>query len=238
MKVARKQSLISAQFFPNYIFESPQMKIPKLIVVFLISILSLSTFSQEKTSRFGIKGGLNFSKYSPDKNSMDYQFKPGFYAGGFVRFKFDKGLSIQPELLFSLQGSKVDVQNIVITDFAGNPMPFTSTFDFKYEVHELTLSLPIIGKLYFTDNFYLLSGPQFNFILDRNITSSQTLLSGTNDDFIMRDGDSFEFAVCVGFGYDISDSVTITTHSYVGLNKRDDDIKSVVLNFGLEYRFK
>lgn len=214
------------------------MNVPKLIIVFFISLVSFSLFSQETESNFGIKAGLNFSKYAPNKNSTDYHFKPGFYAGGFVKFKLDKTLSLQPELLFSLQGSNVNVKNIVITDFAGNPMPYTANFDFDYEIHELTISVPIIGKLYFTDNFYLLSGPRFDFIVDRKITSSQTLLSGNNDDFIIRDGDTFQFGLCVGFGYDISDAISITTHGFTGLNKRDDDIKSLVLNFGLEYRIK
>ncbi len=210
------------------------LKLLFLNSIFFSSIVSLS---QEINTYYGIKGGINFSKYVPDEKATNYDLKPGFYAGGFIKFKVDKSLSIQPELLFSLQGSKVTSKNIRITDNAGNPLPYVAAFDFEYLIHELNITIPIVGKLYFTKDFYMQSGPQFNFIIDRTITSTQSLIDGSDSSFIIKDGDNFEFCVFVGLGYDISESISLNANLVNGLFKGDDDIKSSVFSFGMEYSF-
>lgn len=199
---------------------------------------SVTVFAQGDNLNFGIKGGLNFSKYSPNKNTINYDLKIGFYAGGFLKFKFNENWQLQPELLFALQGSKVNVDDIQITDTAGNPLPNSAAFNFEYQIHELTVSLPIIFKLYFNSDFYSEAGPQFGLIVDRTIKSSQSLLSGNDASFIKTKGDTFDFGICLGIGYDISDTISVNARGYYGSIKRDDDIKSSVANFGIEYNFR
>ena len=86
---------------------------------FLLLTASLVIFStvhaqQQQTSdestlatKFGIKGGLNLTNLSSD-NFTDNHLKPGFNVGIFSKIPVTTGFSIQPELLYSLKGSKTD----------------------------------------------------------------------------------------------------------------------------------
>lgn len=210
-----------------------------LSIVILIFFLNLSViYGQDKPLDFGIKTGINIGKYAPNKNSIDYKYKFGFYAGGFINISFKEKLEFQPELLFALQGSRVLVRDLNIPnfDFNGNPISNSNTYDFEFTINELTISIPLIVKVFLTNQLYLESGPQFGLIIDRSLNSSQQILDGEDDSFIIRESDdSFDFGVSLGFGFKVSERVNLNLRSYSGLIRRDDKIKSFVFNFGIEY---
>lgn len=208
----------------------------KLQTIFLLIFIPLfsKALAQNKKANFGIKTGVNFSKYTSNLNSIDYKNQIGFYAGGFYKSDITNKWKFQPELLFTLQGSKINTKNNPLTDFNGNPLPNTATFDFEYQVYELTISIPLIIKLFFSERFYIESGPQFGFIIDRNITTSQFLPNGNDNSFIQEFNDNFDFGVSLGIGYDILKDLSLNLRSNTGVLKRDD-IKSFVINFGIEY---
>lgn len=208
----------------------------KLINLFILIFTFTTLNAQDNTNVFGLKAGLNYGGYTPNKNSIDYTFKVGFYAGGFYNILLNEKLRFQPELLFAVQVSTVNVNGIELTDNGGNPLPNTQPYDYEYQIHELTLAVPIMSQYYFSDKFYLEGGPQFGFIIDRSLSSKQQLIDGQEATFIVDDGDTFDFGVNLGFGYVISEKVALNLRAYSGLIKRDDDIKLFVLNFGLEYR--
>ncbi len=206
------------------------------IVIFLILILTTSTiFGQDKSANIGFKGGANFGKYTPNKDLVDYNFQLGFYVGGFYKVQLEEKWQFQSELLLALQGSKVGTKDNPLTGFNGVPISNTATFDFDYNVYELTISIPLLLKLYVFEEFYLESGPQFGFVLNRKITSSQVLLDGNDNSFVKEDGDNFDFGVSLGVGHDISDDLSVNLRTFSGLVKRNDNIKSFVINFGIEY---
>ena len=205
-----------------------------LILFFNLSVI----YGQDKPINFGIKTGMNIGKFTPNKNSIDYKYKFGFYAGGFMNISFQEKLEFQPELLFALQGSRVLVKglNIPNFDFNGNPISNSNTYDFEYEINELTISIPLIVKVFLSNQFYLESGPQIGFIIERSLNSSQQILDGEDDSFIIRESDdSFDFGVSLGLGYKVSERVNLNSRLYSGLIKRDDKIKSFVMNIGIEY---
>jgi hypothetical protein len=78
--------------------------------------------------------------------------------------------------------------------------------------------------------------PQFGFIVDRKITTSQFLLDGNDNSFVQKGTDNFDFGVCLGTGYEITRDISLNLRAYSGLIKRDNEIKSFVLNFGIEYK--
>ena len=206
------------------------------IVIFLIFLVtSTAIFGQDKNANLGIKGGVNYGKFTPNQSSIDYKYQTGFYIGGFYKIQMKGKWQFQPELLFALQGSKVNTKDNVVTDFDGKPMPYTDTFEFEYEMYELTISIPLLVKLYVSNKFYIESGPQLGFIIDREITSSQFLLDGTDSSFVKQDGDNFDFGVSLGTGYDISKHISINLRAFNGLIKKYNDSKSFVLNIGMEY---
>lgn len=208
------------------------MKKTVLVSILLFS-LGFMLFSQDNTHDFGLKGGINMGKYVPNNYPVKYDYKVGFYAGGFYKLKIDESMYFQPEILYALQGSAVK-QSITTLDAAGNQLN-VAPYDFKYEIYESTISIPLMLKWYWFKKFYMESGPQFGLIINRKITSSQHLLNGSNNDLNIEIGDDFDFGVSLGFGYDISNQLTINTRAFTGLINRDNDIKSFVYNLGIEY---
>ena len=110
----------------------------KLFFLTAVTTLSLASFSQVKID-IGVKGGLNFSKL--DISNFSTSNKTGYHLGAFSLFKFSK-LGLQPELIFSQQGSQTDLQD----------------WDTKY------INIPIILKYYFGGGVNLQAGPQFGFL--------------------------------------------------------------------------
>ncbi len=64
-------------------------------------------FTNAQQTRFGIKGGLNLSTVVGGEVENTKTFV-GFHVGGFAEINIVEKFFIQPELLFSAQGTKVD----------------------------------------------------------------------------------------------------------------------------------
>lgn len=105
----------------------------------LLSIVAINYTSFGQRIDIGIKGGVNFSKLEiPDISTSG---KTGYHFGAYTLLKFGK-LGIQPEFIFSQQGTKVDLGD----------------WDAKY------INIPVILKLYVAAGFNLQAGPQFGFL--------------------------------------------------------------------------
>ena len=75
----------------------------KKSVIFISSLFLLFTASAQETY-FGIKGGINVSTLHFDNNtSADSQ--EGFHVGGFAHIHASNQWSIQPEVIYSLEGA-------------------------------------------------------------------------------------------------------------------------------------
>lgn len=127
-----------------------------LLALFVVGA-SASAFSQAQFS-LGIKGGLNFASIDASSLSETYDSRTGYHFGAFGQLKFTK-FAIQPELLFSQQGTKVKVNG---DDFESN---------FSY------VNIPILLKLYTVAGINIQAGPQFGFLAsedwdDRDFKSS------------------------------------------------------------------
>jgi hypothetical protein len=79
-----------------------------LVSLVLVAICSATLWAQGLG--FGIKAGANISNtnISSDDYSLDTKSKFGFHGGVFFTFMFSEKLGIQPELLYSTQGSEYD----------------------------------------------------------------------------------------------------------------------------------
>lgn len=110
----------------------------KIILIVIIAALNSFVFGQTKID-IGIKGGLNFSKL--DVSNVSSSSKTGYHAGGYALFRIKK-IGIQPEVIFSEQGSVVDLEN----------------WNSKY------LNIPLIFKYYLLAGLNLQAGPQFGFL--------------------------------------------------------------------------
>ena len=123
--------------------------------------------SNAQEVKFGAKVGANLSTMSvsapevqgaiisvPDNKSLF-----GFHVGGFAEIGISEKFTFQPELLFSMEGSKYE-SNSSGTDFG---------FDYS-ESSETTLklnylNLPLLAKYYATEDLFFVAGPQLGFLM-------------------------------------------------------------------------
>ncbi len=103
----------------------------------------------------GIKAGLNLAnqKITFDGTSIDTKARAGLHVGGFVTWMFTEHLGLQPEALFSMQGSTFD------DDFIDGKT------NFNY------LTVPVLVRYNVTEVVSLHAGPQFGFLLSAEFES-------------------------------------------------------------------
>ena len=116
----------------------------KLFFTFsVIAFSAVGVFAQGISG--GLKAGVNFANqiYSGGGFSASADSRTGFHAGGYLNISFSDKFGIQPELLYSSQGSKL------------------ADIDFKTDY----LTLPIMIKYNPAPIFNIHFGPQFGFLM-------------------------------------------------------------------------
>ena len=162
--------------------------------------------------RIGIKGGVNFADL---EGNFDTSMRTGFHAGAVLEIKIHN-FALEPELMYSTQGAKVDVGTV-------------KNYNFDY------VTVPVLVKYYvLSDTFSIEAGPQFAFLVDDNISKSIVNTYDTK---------SFDFAVVGGVGLNITKSLFAQAHYVVGLTDAStsafssDHITNRVIQFSLGYMF-
>lgn len=110
-------------------------------VTFLAVCVIAGLFTHAQIS-FGAKGGLNLSNFSGN-HPWDKKMKPGFHIGGLVHIPVAKQLSVQPELQYSSEGSKLNAKN----------------YNLGY------INIPVLLKYTHASGFYGEAGPQIAFMM-------------------------------------------------------------------------
>ncbi len=168
----------------------------KKIILTTVAVFALC-FANAQEVKFGIKAGLNLSNLTSDVDGNST--KVGFQGGGLVDIKVSEKFSVQPEVLYSLQGTKYDD--------AGTDIDFTLYY----------LNIPVMAKYYLADGFSLEAGPQIGFLLSAKAKFyGQTV--DLNDVF-----KPIDFGFNVGVGYDVIDSIVIGARYGFGLYNINDD---------------
>lgn len=181
----------------------------------LIIVLFLATVAVGKAQvqfSLGVKGGLNFAKFDAEDVGGSIKNKTGFHGDTFALFKFTK-IGIQPELMFSQQGSKFT--------FDGNNVE--SNFDY--------INIPVLLKIYLLAGLNLQVGPQFGFL-------SKAEIDGTDVKSSFKNSDT---SLALGVGWDLPLRFTIDARYNMGLSKIDDDpsfdaVKNQVIQVSLGYK--
>ena len=184
------------------------MKKGFLLAVLLI--LGIST-SQAQLLKFGVKGGLNFANYTGgDVEGFDFKTITSYHAGVVAEIKLFENFALQPELLYSTQGSELDGLGEQIKNELGY------------------VSLPVLAKFYLTkDKLSLELGPQASVLVsERNEVDS-------------GDSNTFDFAVAGGLSYKITEGLFVSGRYAAGLTepKKDADVKNSVIQFSVGYMF-
>lgn len=111
----------------------------------LLVLFTLCTFTIAHSQSYGIKGGVNFANLSgSDADGADGI--TGLHLGLVAEFKIFQNLALQPELVYSAQGAKIN--------------------DVDYKLGYLTL--PVMAKFYLNDKLSVHAGPQFGILISEN----------------------------------------------------------------------
>ena len=156
-----------------------------LCLLFLFILFSNSTLQAQENVQFGAKGGVNFynmTKYAtmyPTDNNIHTGFHIGLLAEIFVANKF----SMQPEVLYSNQGTKARFERD------------TPPYGFEYAEWKFDyIQVPLLAKFYLIPALSIEVGPSINFLIKEEV-------SGMKTDW----GSSFELGGAIGASYKIRD---------------------------------
>lgn len=185
----------------------------KVMLVALLIAIGSGAFAQAQFS-VGLKGGLNFANLDVKSISNTYDNRTGYHAGAFALLKF-ANIGIQPELIFSQQGSTVKVNG---NDVKSN---------FSY------MNIPIMVKLYTVAGINLQVGPQFGFLMNDPVVVN-------NNEEIEGAVKKSDISIGMGVGWDLPFGLTIDGRYNLGLqNVSDDssfDIKNQVFQVSVGFK--
>ncbi|MBF4518860.1 PorT family protein [Flavobacterium sp. ANB] len=186
-------------------------------------------FLNAQETKFGLKGGANLSTLTGD--TQHTSLKAGFHVGGFAEFKLSDKFSIQPEVLYSTQGTKEKGSG---TDFQGQVYEIELNYKLAY------INVPILAKYYVAEKFSLEAGPQIGFLVAAK--RKYTAPGVSEEDDVKKDFGSIDFGVDFGAGYDLTEKFSVGLRYNLGLTNLHKDIdyykiKNSVFSLSAGYKF-
>jgi hypothetical protein len=195
----------------------------KKTFVFVVAFVLITVFVKAQEVAIGLKGGLNFAKIDGNTSSFSSAYKnhTGFNAGAFVLFKLSK-IGIQPEVLFSQQGSKVTV----------NSQNFKSNFNY--------VNIPVLLKLYTVLGINIQVGPQFGFVMSAKQDEPDAYgnITSVNYKDQLKKAD---LSAAMGLGWDLPFGLSIDARYNLGLTKINsqagsESAKNQVIQISVGYK--
>jgi len=183
----------------------------KITILSIALMLFLTGQSFGQGLHFGAKAGANFSNFTGSGlDGYNFESITSFHAGAFVEFAVFRSLSLQPELIYGTNGSKLTG----IGDDIENKLGY--------------LSVPVLARFYFIpDKFSLDLGPQVSFLLSEA------------DNANISDSNTFDFSLCGGLTFHILGPIFIQGRYNLGLTdvKPDAKVKNSTIQFSAGLRF-
>ncbi|MGV2449999.1 UNVERIFIED_CONTAM: porin family protein [Ralstonia mannitolilytica] len=189
--------------------------------ILLLSTLIFSGLSfaqlQLKQTRFGITGGLNYSRVSKAHNPSGARYT--FQGGGLAMIPMGKTnqFFIQPEVLYYGAGETGKHKDAKGKD--GYDAVYANNY----------LSIPLYFKGYFSESeseFFGLIGPRFNFLVNQNVKDAPAGRPYYNPDVtdpkqpvgVNGKAKSFNWGVGLGVGYSYKRQVELVLRYDLGLS--------------------
>ena len=189
----------------------------KKLYLLLLTVFSLA--AADAQVQFGVKAGANFSTFTGDVSGA--KMKVGFHGGALVALPLFSEFSLQPEVMFSGQGTKFSESG------------FTATWNANY------INVPVLFKYNNPTGFFAETGPQLGFLM-----SAKAKVSGQDDVDLKDQLNSTDFSWAIGVGYLIKTAnIGIDARYNIGLSNIAKDsggggsAKNSVFQVGVFYLF-
>jgi hypothetical protein len=177
-------------------------------------------FSQAEFA-IGIKAGPNFAKIDGDASAGEnYKSRTGFHGGAFALIKLTK-IGIQPEIIFSQQGSKVKI----------NSQDLESNFSY--------INIPVMLKVYLVAGLNIQVGPQFGFVASAKQEQIDAFSGDVTKEDVKDQMKKSDISAGLGAGWDLPFGLTVDARYNLGLSKINEgsgDIKNQVFQLSLGYK--
>ncbi len=156
------------------------------ILLLLATLLTLQAGAQWAA---GVKAGASISNFD-EKSTHNLRNKTGGVIGGFAQYRFQPAVSVQGEVLFSMQGARMD----------------NGTYDFNY------VQVPVILQTRVWKALQVLTGPQLGFLVSANINED-----GNKQD-ISDQTKSVEFSWIMGTSYEFENGFILDMRYVKGIS--------------------
>jgi len=182
------------------------------------------TMTSVNAQQFGAKAGLNMATVVGD-NTDNNKMVTSFHVGAVAEFEINDQFSFQPELVYSMQGTKVEYTLL--------GQEIESSIEISY------INIPLMAKYYVTEELSLQAGPQIGFLMSAESKSGST----TSD---MKDETkNVDFGLNFGLGYKMDNGLFFDARYNLGLsdlvderaNGDDDKISNAVIQLSIGYNF-
>jgi hypothetical protein len=189
-------------------------------MILAAGISFVCSFLQAQGLTGGLKAGANITNFNGGNfDAVKKKAIVGFNAGGWLNFSLG-ALSLQPELLISTQGARID--------------SVSGHYDWKVTY----ASIPVMLKYRTSSGFYLEAGPQVSFKLSEDVENR------TIRDFAKN----LDLSAGAGLGFQTKGGFGIGARYLVGLSKVGDfdlsnsggidpDFKNSVIQVGISFGF-
>ncbi|MCE7995770.1 MAG: PorT family protein [Roseivirga sp.] len=187
--------------------------------VYLILLLTLCYSAHAQNTGFGFRLGANLSKVVDIDEKAES--KLGFHAGVFYNFKLTVRFHLRPEVEYSLQGAKDEIETV---DANFNPINLKFKANYNYANFRLLTDFQVLGKL------SLQVGPQFG------ILTLAELKTDRSKENLTDDLTSTELGIVLGLGYRLSGSFDINFRYNLGLTDLiDESARNSVFQLGIGF---
>jgi len=145
--------------------------------LFFAVIIAALTITSLNAQTFGVKAGANLSNYSYNGGDYDDELNDaqkslfGFHIGGFAEFEISDQFAFQPELLFTMQGTK----------FEESGEEYGVSYSSEYTSKQSYINIPLMAKYYVAEGFNIQAGPQIGFLMSSKYEGTFTV--GGNTEF-------------------------------------------------------
>lgn len=197
----------------------------KLVLSTVLLFIGVLSF-QAQNIKIGPKAGVNLATLDGDID--DAKIKTGFHIGAMAEIGLSDKFAIQPELLYSTQGTTQEYSSL---DF-----DVKNTWKLDY------LNLPIIGKYYVAEGFSVELGPQVGFLLHSKIKAEAG--GESEEDDIKEYLKNVDFGLNAGLGYRLGNGISFGARYNLGLsnindseNADDHKLKHGVIQISIGYFF-
>lgn len=182
------------------------------------------------------------------ESPIEKKYKLGFQLGGFAKIGLSEKLYVQPELLYSLQGAKFDLELSNIIQPVNDSDPLFSEGSLKSNQQESNFILPVMLQYYLADKFLVEFGPQLDFLFHTKLDGERETNTGIVDENESYNNETdFYFGLNLGIGYHFNENMGLNLRYNYGFNrleksalgsyKSNNVSRNSVFSLSLEYQF-